>query len=42
MKSSGLPSAVSTTWSSVTTSVRAAAPKPLARISVRAGRPMKL
>jgi hypothetical protein len=37
-----LPAAVSTTWPSVTTSVLAAAPKPLARRKVRAGRPMKL
>jgi hypothetical protein len=37
-----LPAWVSTTWPSVTTSVRASAPKPLARTMVRAGRPMKL
>jgi hypothetical protein len=37
MNSSGLPSSVSTTAPSVTTSVR----KPLARSSVRAGSPMK-
>jgi hypothetical protein len=42
MKSSGLPAAVSTTMPSRTTSVVAWAPKPLARTSVRAGRPMKL
>jgi hypothetical protein len=37
MKSSGLPSCTSTTWPSVTTSVRG----PVARSNVRAGRPMK-
>jgi hypothetical protein len=37
MKSSGLPSTRSTTAPSVTTSVT----KPLARNSVRAGKPMK-
>jgi hypothetical protein len=41
MASSGLPVKVSTTWPSVTTSVLAFAPKPVARISVRAGSPMK-
>jgi len=42
MKSSGLPWSVSMTVPSRTTSVFASAPKPLARSSVRAGRPMKL